>query len=99
VPAALAEAARVLKPTGELRFYEHVVAERRGLVRLQRVLNPVWGLIGGGCHLTRDTERAIEAAGFTITQIRRFDFLVNGRTQPASPSIIGTARPPSADHG
>ncbi|MET8326197.1 class I SAM-dependent methyltransferase [Streptomyces sp. NPDC005181] len=91
--AALAEAARVLKPNGALRFYEHVRSQKPRDFRLQRVLNPPWRLVGGGCNLTRDTERAITAAGFTVEEIHRFDFLINGRSSPASPSIIGTARP------
>jgi ubiquinone/menaquinone biosynthesis C-methylase UbiE len=93
VPGALAEARRVLKPGGELRFYEHVGSERPGFRRWQKALAMPWRLIGGGCHLTRDTERAIEEAGFTVEDIRRFYFLINGRANPASPSIIGTARP------
>jgi hypothetical protein len=52
-----------------------------------------WRLIGGGCHLTRDTEQAIKESGFTVEDIRRFYFLINGRANPASPSIIGTAHP------
>lgn len=96
VPGALAEVVRVLKPTGELRFYEHVRAGEPRAARRQRTLNPLWRLVGGGCNLTRDTERAIEQAGFTVERVRRFDFLVNGRSGPASPSIIGAARPPSA---
>ncbi|ARF53311.1 class I SAM-dependent methyltransferase [Streptomyces gilvosporeus] len=96
VPAALAEAARVLKPTGELRFYEHLRSNRPGFFRLQRLLNPLWRRLGGGCNLTRDTERAIARAGFTIEQVRHFDFLINGRAGPASPSVIGIARPPRA---
>ncbi|WP_206282187.1 class I SAM-dependent methyltransferase [Streptomyces rhizosphaericus] len=97
VPAALAEAARVLKATGELRFYEHVRSPHPGFFRRQRILAPAWQLFGGGCRLMRDTERAITDAGFVITGIRRFDFLINGRANPASPSIIGTARRPPMD--
>ncbi|OPF77321.1 SAM-dependent methyltransferase [Streptomyces antioxidans] len=96
VPSALAEAARVLKPSGELRFYEHVRSPHRRLLRTQRMLAPFWRLFGGGCHLTRDTERAITDAGFTVQDVRRFDFLINGRAHPSAPSIIGTARPPTA---
>ncbi|MFE3768683.1 class I SAM-dependent methyltransferase [Streptomyces sp. NPDC059122] len=92
VPAALAEARRVLKPSGELRFYEHVRAQQPSAHRRQRILNPLWRLAGGGCNLTRDTEAAIRRAGFTIETVRRFDFRPNGRPNPASPSIIGTAR-------
>ncbi|MEU3708497.1 class I SAM-dependent methyltransferase [Streptomyces catenulae] len=94
VPAALAEAARVLKPTGELRFYEHVRSGRPGFLRWQRLLDPLWRLLGGGCHLTRDTVRAITDAGFTIEQVRHFEFLIKGRAGLASPSVIGIARPP-----
>ncbi|GAA3500972.1 class I SAM-dependent methyltransferase [Streptomyces prasinosporus] len=93
VPGALAEARRVLKPSGELRFYEHVRSERPGFRRAQKALALPWRLAGGGCHLTRDTEHAIQEAGFAIQDIRRFYFLINGRANPASPSIIGTARP------
>ncbi|MGG2461168.1 class I SAM-dependent methyltransferase [Streptomyces sp. RGM 3693] len=92
VPAALAEVRRVLKPTAELRFYEHVRAQEPRVYRRQRILNPLWRLAGGGCNVTRDTEAAIRRAGFTIETVRRFDFRPNGRSTPASPSIIGTAR-------
>ncbi|WP_406379487.1 class I SAM-dependent methyltransferase [Streptomyces sp. NBC_01618] len=93
VPSALAEVARVLKSSGELRFYEHVRSQKPRAFRRQRILNPPWRLVGGGCNLTRDTERAITDAGFAVKEIRRFDFLINGRANPASPSIIGTAHP------
>ncbi|OXY92409.1 class I SAM-dependent methyltransferase [Streptomyces diastatochromogenes] len=93
VPAALAEARRVLAPGGEIRFYEHVRSDDPRFFRLQRIINPLWHALGGGCDVTRDTERAIQEAGFTVKEIRRFVFRINGRANPGSPSIIGTARP------
>lgn len=69
--AALAEAARVLKPGGELRYYEHV-GEPAGTVgrRLQHGLDRsgLWPRVAGGCHVSRDTGAAIRAAGFVVEQ-------------------------------
>lgn len=47
---ALAEIHRVLRPGGELRFYEHVQAASDPLLRLQRVAAPLWQTIAGGCR-------------------------------------------------
>lgn len=95
VPRALAEMRRILRPGGRLHFYEHVKASEHRLARRQRILNVIWPIIGGGCSLTRDTEQAIIDAGFELETVRRFDFLVNGRTTPSSPNIIGIARTPA----
>jgi ubiquinone/menaquinone biosynthesis C-methylase UbiE len=94
VPAALSEAARVLRPGGRLYFYEHIRSADARFARKQRRINIVWPLLGGGCNLDRDTERAIEDAGFTVEKARHFDFVVNGRTTPSSPCVIGVARKP-----
>ncbi|MFE9650374.1 class I SAM-dependent methyltransferase [Streptomyces sp. NPDC006365] len=96
VPAALAEAARVLRPGGRLYFYEHIRSTDPRFARKQRRINLVWPLLTGGCNLDRDTERAIENAGFAIEHARHFDFLVNGRTTPSSPCVIGVARKPES---
>ena len=71
--AALTELRRVLRPGGELRFYEHVVARHRPGAMVQRALDRsrIWPTLGAGCHLARDTLGALEAAGFTIEHSRR----------------------------
>ncbi|GAB3935256.1 class I SAM-dependent methyltransferase [Kribbella albertanoniae] len=86
--AALTEALRVLRPDGELRFYEHVAVVPG---RMQRLLDAtVYPALSGGCHLHRDTAAAITAAGFTITELDSFNFPATGFT-PAAPHILGRA--------
>jgi ubiquinone/menaquinone biosynthesis C-methylase UbiE len=89
---ALAEARRVLRPSGELRFYEHVAAEPGGrLARVQRIGDAtLWPLATGGCHMHRDTAAAIAAAGFVIEELDRFDFPAD-QPNPARPHILGRA--------
>jgi ubiquinone/menaquinone biosynthesis C-methylase UbiE len=87
---ALAELHRVIRPGGELRFYEHVVSNRRSSRRAQRLLDAtLYPHVAGGCHLTRDTRAAIEAAGFMLQHSRRFPF-PPGRF--GLPHILGSAR-------
>ena len=92
--AALAEFRRVIRPGGELRFYEHVLAEHPGLARAQRLSQPIWTFIGGGCHPDRDTAGAIEAAGFEIEASRRFFFRPSLLVHLAGPKVLGKARRP-----
>jgi ubiquinone/menaquinone biosynthesis C-methylase UbiE len=93
-PSALGELFRVIRPGGELRFYEHVRSSTPGLARAQRALDVVWPHLGGGCHTSRDTERVIADAGFVIERIRRFTFRPAFFVAPVSPIIIGAARRP-----
>ena len=90
---ALGELHRVLRPGGELRFYEHVIPTaqpKRALFQLADH-SGLWPAIGGGCHPARDTARAIEAAGFTIERCERFGFRA-GTLEPNVPHILGVAR-------
>jgi ubiquinone/menaquinone biosynthesis C-methylase UbiE len=91
---ALAELRRVLRPCGELHFYEHVIAHGALARGAQRVADATfWPRVAGGCHLTRDTTAAITAAGFEIEQVRRFGF-TPGPPVPPIPHVLGVARRP-----
>jgi len=90
--SALAEARRVLRPGGELRFLEHVQAHEPGPARwLQRALDAtVWPRLLGGCHVARDTAAAIADAGFSVTELERFT-CAEGARGPQTPAITGCA--------
>jgi ubiquinone/menaquinone biosynthesis C-methylase UbiE len=88
---ALAELARVIRPGGELRFYEHVVAQRPFEARLQRLADATfWPRLAGGCHRSRDTAAEIEGAGFHIERCDHFRFSPSPLL-PADPHILGVA--------
>lgn len=88
---ALAELRRVLRPGGELRYYEHVRSTRSGTARIQRAADLLWPLLAGGCHVARPTDRRIAEAGFTVRAERHFTFPPGVRLNPAAPHVIGTA--------
>jgi len=89
---AVAELARVLRPGGELRFFEHVRADTPRLARVQTALDAVWPRVGGGCHVSRDTVKHIERAGFAIEDLRRFRLPDTRIPFPTSPIVLGRAR-------
>ena len=99
--AALRELYRVIRPGGELRFFEHVRASTPALRRVQRGLDAtIWPALGGGCHVGRDTAAEIEKAGFTIDRLDRLRFPDTRLPAPSSPHILGRAwRPGPADRG
>jgi ubiquinone/menaquinone biosynthesis C-methylase UbiE len=92
--AALAEFRRVLRPGGELRFYEHVRSRRPGFARWQERVDPLWSRAMGGCHTSRDTVAAITAAGFELVRCRAFGFPPEARVYPVTPRVLGVARTP-----
>jgi len=88
--AALQGMRRVLKPGGRLIFCEHGKAPDEGVQRWQNRLNPLWGCIGGGCHLNRDIPALIEAAGFAIDDLQQM--YLPGTPRFAGFNYWGTAR-------
>jgi len=91
--AALAELHRVLRPGGELRFYEHVRSENAVFRRFQRTIDALfWTRLLGGCVTTRDTTAAIREAGFQIDELERGFHSSSLLTITSAPYIIGTAR-------
>ena len=90
---ALAELRRVLRPGGELRFYEHILSDRPGLARVQRTVDRLfWPRAFGGCHAARDTPGAISAAGFAIETSRALWVGPRKVPTPTGPHAIGRAR-------
>lgn len=70
--SALAEAARVLAPSGRLVLLEHVRAGAARTARWQDRLTPVQRRFAGGCSLGRDTLAALTSAGFRVDEAREW---------------------------
>lgn len=89
--AVLRQLNSVLKPGGELRYFEHVASSGwRG--SLQRIADAtVWPRISGNCHTHRDTERAIAGAGFAIDSARRQWTFPAWVPMPVSEVAVGRA--------
>lgn len=91
---ALSEVRRVLKPSGELRLFEHVRYENAFGAFWQDLVTPAWRWFVAGCHPNRDTATIVREAGF------EFERLEPMKLQPpvppfifARPHIKGIARP------
>jgi ubiquinone/menaquinone biosynthesis C-methylase UbiE len=87
--AALAEARRVLRPGGSLRFVEHGRSPDTGVAKWQDRLTPLWTRCSGGCHLNRKTDDLLRATGFRLAELatgyargpRPMTFMYEGRAE------------------
>ncbi|MGW0334919.1 class I SAM-dependent methyltransferase [Streptomyces sp. NPDC003011] len=96
VQRALGEARRVLRPGGEVRFFEHGRGGGLAMTFTQRALDrTVWPPLMGGCHLARDPVAALRDAGFELGPYRRMSMPENGPTLPTSYCVLGTAWRPA----
>jgi SAM-dependent methyltransferase len=69
VAAAIAELRRTLRPGGTLHVLEHGLAPDPRVARWQRRLDPLQGLLAGGCHLSRDVPALLAAAGLRLERV------------------------------
>lgn len=66
---AVREMRRVLRPGGSLLFCEHGLAPDESVRRWQRRVGPLWGRLGGGCHLDRDIPALLRAGGLEVSSM------------------------------
>ena len=64
---------RILKPGGKLIILEHIRSHRSLGAKVQDFINPVWKIIGDGCHLNRATDQMLKDAGFRLLQEENFN--------------------------
>lgn len=89
--AALTGARRTLKPGGKLLFCEHGLAPDAKVQRTQRLVEPIWKRIAGGCHLTRNIRALVEQGGFAIEACETM--YLPSTPQFAGYNVWGSARP------
>ena len=93
VSAVLREVLRVLRPGGKYCFLEHVASSDPKVRKWQERLNRISKIVGCGCNLNRDTERAIRSAGFAVQKLDRANLC--GLTGGFHPLIRGVANKPT----
>jgi ubiquinone/menaquinone biosynthesis C-methylase UbiE len=71
VEKALKEIYRVLKPDGKFLFVEHGISPEASIRKWQHLLTPVQKIMADGCHVNRNIEALIQAAGFRFDSLTR----------------------------
>ena len=89
---ALRELRRVLRPGGQLLFFEHVRSTDASLARFQDRMNGFNRFVVG-CDCNRPTLDTIGEAGFAVTQVEHI--MWPKAPKFASPAIVGSATAPA----
>ncbi|XP_069509523.1 thiol S-methyltransferase TMT1A-like [Ambystoma mexicanum] len=90
VEKALKEVLRILKPGGAYFFVEHVCADPSTWTYIfQKIYDPAWKNIFGGCNLCRETWKDLEKAPFSEMKLQHIRAPLP--LQPTAPHIIGYA--------
>jgi ubiquinone/menaquinone biosynthesis C-methylase UbiE len=71
VAATMTEIRRVLRPGGQVLVLEHVRSTSPRMAAWQDRLQRPWRWFGAGCNPNRDTGKALTAAGFDVSPLRR----------------------------
>jgi hypothetical protein len=74
----------VLRPGGQLILLDHVASDRRWVLAIERLLEPVTLRLNGD-FLTRRPLPLVEAAGFTITGSERLKLGIIERLTAVKP--------------
>jgi SAM-dependent methyltransferase len=91
--AALRGLRRVLRPGGELRFWEHVRSGNVAFRGVQRAVDRLfWTRALGGCETTRDTLAAIREGGFEPEWLDHGFHSSSLLTITTAPYVLGVAR-------
>ena len=69
---AAEELFRLLKPGGQLIFFEHILDWDERTAKWQRRLNPIWGSLSCGCQLTSKTDEIFRKAGFQFQVLDKY---------------------------
>ena len=82
IKSSISEIKRVLKNNGDFIFCEHGKSPDRCIANIQSFINPIWGIIFGGCNINRDIPKIIHDADFKIDSMEQMYL-------PGTPKFIG----------
>lgn len=60
-----------MKEGAPIRLEEHVMPRNRLAGGIMDAVTPLWMRVAAGCHLNRDTCRALAAVGFVINALEK----------------------------